>query len=186
MSPRLRLDLVLNDFVASAITTGEIRVLSNGMPWRPLIHVRDMARAVDWAITRPADHGADYLIVNAGSDAWTWRVGEMAEAVAGQIPGVSMSINRDAPADKRSYRVDFGLFRRLAPLHQPTEELGPSILEMKSALHTYFAANGPDVSRLIRLRVLTGLAEQGRLNSDLTWAHTLPLQSEQLATAGRL
>jgi nucleoside-diphosphate-sugar epimerase len=54
MSPRLRLDLVLNDFVASAVSRGEIRVLSNGMPWRPLIHVRDMARAIEWAVARPA------------------------------------------------------------------------------------------------------------------------------------
>ncbi len=170
MSPRLRLDLVLNDFVASAVTRGEIRVLSNGTPWRPLIHVRDMARAIDWAVARPAANGGSHLVVNAGGDAWTWRVSEMAEAVAQAMPGVTISMNREAPGDPRSYKVDFRLFRRLAPLHQPRERLTPSILEMKSALEAYFSTDGAAASSLIRLRVLSELVEQGRLNSDLTWA----------------
>jgi nucleoside-diphosphate-sugar epimerase len=188
MSPRLRLDLVLNDFVASAVTRGEIRVLSNGEPWRPLIHVRDMARAIDWASARPAANGGNYLVVNAGSDGWTWRVSEMANAVADAIPGVGVSINRDAPADKRSYRVDFSLFRRLAPLHQPREKLAPSILEMKGALEEYFAAHGNDVSPLIRLRVLSDLVAQGRLNPDLTWvpARVPGQEANQYVLAGRL
>ena len=78
MSDRLRLDLVLNDFVASAMSTGGITVLSDGTPWRPLINVADMARAIDWAVGRDADAGGDFLIVNAGSDGWNYQVSELA------------------------------------------------------------------------------------------------------------
>ena len=119
MSDRLRLDLVLNDFVACAITTGEISVLSDGTPWRPLIDVSDMARAIEWAIGRDPSAGGEILSVNAGSDAGNYQVKDLAEAVATAVPGTRVSINRQAPPDKRSYRVDFSLFQRLAPEHQP-------------------------------------------------------------------
>ena len=73
MSQRLRLDLVVNDFVACAVTSRNITILSDGTPWRPLIHVRDMARAIDWAISRGAAHG-DFLAVNVGSNTWNYQV----------------------------------------------------------------------------------------------------------------
>ena len=74
MSDRLRLDLVLNDFVASALATGEITVLSDGTPWRPLIDVADMARAIEWAIGRAAENGGRFLVVNAGNQAANYQV----------------------------------------------------------------------------------------------------------------
>src|SRR3546814_16952430 len=74
-SSRLRLDLVLNDFVASALATGRIEVLSDGTPWRPLIHVADMARALEWAITRPASVEDRFLAVNVGAEAWHVQIG---------------------------------------------------------------------------------------------------------------
>jgi nucleoside-diphosphate-sugar epimerase len=72
MSDRLRLDLVLNDFVAAAISTGKITVLSDGTPWRPLINVKDMARAIEWAIARKSENGGRVLVVNTGSDVWNY------------------------------------------------------------------------------------------------------------------
>jgi len=87
MSGRLRLDLVLNDFVAGALATGELSVLSDGTPWRPMIDTRDMARAIDWAVTRQAENGGRYLIVNVGSDDRNYQVREIAEAVVAGIPG---------------------------------------------------------------------------------------------------
>ena len=124
-SPRLRLDLVLNDFVASAVSTGEIRILSDGTPWRPLIAVRDMARAAEWAaLCRTAVDGGRFLIVNVGSDDWNWQVRELATAVAAAFPGTRVSVNSDAQPDARSYRVDFGLFRSLAANHQPQMHAG--------------------------------------------------------------
>src|ERR1700752_1541557 len=74
MSDRLRLDLVLNDFVACAVATKEITVLSDGTPWRPLIDVTDMARAIEWAIGRSSDHGGRFLVVNAGNKEANYQV----------------------------------------------------------------------------------------------------------------
>ena len=123
MSERLRLDLVLNDFVAAAVATGEITILSDGTPWRPLIHIEDMARAVDWALERDASQGGAFLAINAGSDEWNVQIRDLAEAVAQRLPSVSVSIDEAAAPDKRSYRVDFSLFRELAPRLNLREEL---------------------------------------------------------------
>src|SRR6187200_1687792 len=87
MSDRLRLDLVLNDFVASALATGEITVLRDGTPWRPLIDVSDMARAIEWAIGRSNDQGGRVLVVNAGSSAGNYQVRDLAQVVAAELPG---------------------------------------------------------------------------------------------------
>jgi UDP-glucose 4-epimerase len=134
MSDRLRLDLVLNDFVAGALAKGEITVLSDGTPWRPLIDVRDMARAIDWAISRPADNGGRYVAVNVGSDERNYQVRDLAEAVGRLVPGTSVSINTAAPADSRSYKVDFSLWRDLAPDHQPAVTLEQSIEGLRAGL----------------------------------------------------
>ena len=114
-SDRLRLDLVLNDFVAAAVASKRITILSDGTPWRPLINVKDMARAIDWAIGRQMDCGGKYLAVNVGSDRWNYQVKDLANAVAQAIPGVDVSLNKDAQPDKRSYRVNFELFGETGP-----------------------------------------------------------------------
>jgi nucleoside-diphosphate-sugar epimerase len=85
-------------------------VLSDGTPWCPLIDVRDMARAIEWAIVRKEADGRRMLVINVGSDERNHPVRELAEAVAAAMPGTSVSINRAAPPDGRSYRVDFSLF----------------------------------------------------------------------------
>src|SRR2546426_3589027 len=123
MSERLRLDLVVNDFVACAVTSKSITILSDGTPWRPLIHLKDMARAIDWAIQRDRDQGGDFLAVNVGSSAWNYQVKQLADTVAKVIPDVSVSVNHKAQPDSRSYRVDFSLFEELAPRHQPQVDL---------------------------------------------------------------
>jgi nucleoside-diphosphate-sugar epimerase len=171
MSPRLRLDLVLNDFVAGALTSREISVLSDGTPWRPLIHVKDMARAIEWGIRRPAATGGRFLKVNVGSDVWNYQVAELAQAVSAAIPDTRVSINKDAPPDKRSYRVDFGLFRELAPQHQPLETLQSAVAGLRDGLQALgFADRDFRQSQLMRLKVLERHLAEGALNEDLTWA----------------
>ena len=170
MSPRLRLDLVLNDFVAGAISSGKITILSDGSPWRPLINVKDMARAIDWGMGRDAANGGNCLSVNVGSNDWNYQVKDLAEAVASVIPNLSVSINKDAMPDKRSYKVNFDLFKKLAPDHQPRCTLIQSIEELRDGL---VAMNFNDAnfreSNLIRLKVLNQLRAQGLLNDDLRW-----------------
>lgn len=170
MSDRLRLDLVLNDFVACALSRHEITVLSDGSPWRPLIDVADMARAIDWAISRRPDEGGRYLAVNIGADACNYQVRDLAGAVAAAIAGTKVSINLDAPVDSRSYKVDFGLFRSLAPDHQPRVMLADSIRNLIDGLQKMNFAD-PDfrTSPLIRLRVLQGHIEARRLDEKLAW-----------------
>jgi nucleoside-diphosphate-sugar epimerase len=170
MSERLRLDLVLNDFVACALASKKVTILSDGTPWRPLIHIRDMARAMDWAITRKADNGGDFLIMNAGSDGWNYQVNELAQAVAKEIPNVEISVNPNAPPDKRSYRVDFALFRKLAPDYQPQVDLKSAVLELKAGLEKLrFADSHFRDSDFMRIKVLSRLKDEGLLNPDLRW-----------------
>jgi len=170
MSERLRLDLVLNDFVACALSAGEITVLSDGSPWRPLIDVKDMCRAIDWAITRRMDNGGPIVRVNVGSDSWNYQVKDLAEAVSSSITGTKVRINKDAPPDKRSYSVDFSLFRELAPNHQPTVSLERSIMELRNGLQNmqFGDANFRD-SNLMRLKMLQMHMADKRLNSELRW-----------------
>ncbi len=134
MSDRLRLDLVLNDFVAGAVVSKEITILSDGTPWRPLINVKDMARAIEWAIKRDIADGGEYLAVNIGSDDWIYQVKDLAEAVADVIPGLKVSINKNAQPDKRSYKVNFDLFKKLAPNYQPQIDLVATIREMRDGI----------------------------------------------------
>jgi nucleoside-diphosphate-sugar epimerase len=170
MSDRLRLDLVLNDFVAGAVSSGQISILSDGTPWRPLINVKDMAIAIDWAISRPAANGGEFLAVNTGSNEWNYQVKELAEAVAQVIPGVKVSVNPDAPPDKRSYRVNFDLYQQLAPDHQPQHNLLDTIRELKQNLDEMGFSDGNfRNSRLMRLKVLNHLQEKTLIDSQLSW-----------------
>jgi nucleoside-diphosphate-sugar epimerase len=171
MSDRLRLDLVLNDFVAGAVASGKITILSDGTPWRPLIHVKDMARAIDWAIHRDVEDGGAFLTVNVGSDRWNYQVKDLAEAVAQVIPGVEVSINKNAQPDKRSYRVSFEKFKQLAPRYVPEIDLLTAIAELKDGLNAIgFKDPNFRQSRFIRLNTLTQLKQQGLLSNDLQWA----------------
>jgi nucleoside-diphosphate-sugar epimerase len=173
-SPRLRLDLVLNDFAACAFTAREITVLSDGSPWRPLIDVRDMARAVEWALVRSPTDGGNRLAVNVGADHWNYQVRDLAHAVADQIDGVDVSINENASPDTRSYKVDFSLFRHLAPDYQPILTLKDTVRDLITLLADIgFADQDFRNSRLIRLRALDDLVSRGWLDSDLRWiSHT--------------
>jgi len=174
MSDRLRLDLVLNDFVACALANHEITVLSDGTPWRPLIDVRDMARAIEWGITREAANGGSMLIVNVGSDERNHQVQELAEAVTAAVPGTSVSINQNAPPDRRSYRVDFSRFRQLAPEHQSQETLRDSIAGLVAGLKAigFSDADFRRSAKMIRLNALSSLIEHDVMSPDLHWRQT--------------
>ncbi len=164
-SDRLRLDLVLNDFVAGAIAARAIAVLSDGTPWRPLIDVADMACAIDWAVAR--DDGA-FLPVNVGHDAGNVQVRSLAAMVAAAIPGTRVDINTKAAPDTRSYRVDFNLWRALAPSHQPCVMLANSIAQVAAGLRARgFADPGFRQSPLVRLHVLERLVDEDLLSETL-------------------
>ncbi len=170
-SNRLRLDLVVNDFVAGAVASKRIDILSDGSPWRPLINVLDMARAIDWSVARKPEHGGNFLAVNTGSNEWNYQVKELAEVVAEVVPGCKVSINSDALPDKRSYKVNFDLFKKLAPNHQPIYSLKPSIQNLYDELMK-MGFNDPNyrTSSLIRLNVINQLLTDNLLDSNLNWS----------------
>ncbi|GHA80238.1 NAD-dependent epimerase/dehydratase family protein [Pontibacter akesuensis] len=170
MSDRLRLDLVLNDFVASAVATRKINILSDGTPWRPLIHVKDMARAIEWAVTRQPSNGGEFLAVNTGSNEWNYQVYELANAVSEVMPGVDVTVNKDAAPDKRSYKVNFDLFRELAPDYLPQYTLTHAIQELHAGLQAMEFKDGDfRNSQLMRLMVLNSLMENNKINEQLQW-----------------
>ena len=165
-SPRFRLDLVLNDFVANALVSKKIEILSDGSPWRPLIDVRDMARAIEWAVSWPIE--GVFTCVNVGSEGWNFQILDLAKEVQARLPDVELSVNTDAPPDKRSYKVDFGLFRKIAPDHQPVTSLSDSINRIADGLRAFsFNDKNFRESRLIRLKHLKELQATGSINSDL-------------------
>ena len=169
-SPRLRLDLVLNDFVATARTEGKIKILSDGTPLRPLIDVRDMGRAIDWAQERAAENGGAFLIVNTGSDLWNFSVLELAERVAGYFGDVTIEVNQDAAPDNRSYRVDFSLFRQLAPDHYPERSVESSIEAIDASL-SRCAVPIKDFRNgyLMRLNLLRLMTQTEAVDRNLNW-----------------
>jgi nucleoside-diphosphate-sugar epimerase len=170
MSERLRLDLVLNDFVASALVTGEITILSDGTPWRPLIDVEDMARAIFWALQRSPENGGTFLAVNVGKDEHNFQVRELAEAVARNLPGTAIRVNSAAPPDKRSYRVDFSLFKSLAGSYVPRVTLDDSIVRLCDGLRKMnFSERNFRESNFIRLNTLRRYLASQRLNKNLEW-----------------
>jgi len=175
MSPRLRLDLVLNDFLACAVAGQTITVLSDGTPWRPLIDVADMARAVEWAIQRePAGDEHGFLAVNVGTDTWNFQIKDLAAAVAARVAGGRVAINGAAPPDRRSYRVAFGLFKRLAPHHQPAADLDASIVRLRDSLLAMSFRDGSfRDSGLMRINHLTRLREKGILDEELRWTRRM-------------
>ena len=169
-SSRVRLDLVLNDFVASALTTGVIKVLSDGSPWRPLIHINDMARAITWAISAERTNADAFVAVNVGNDDWNFQIRDLAHAVSDVLGGVVVDINSNAQPDSRSYRLDFSKWRELAPDSQPQMSLENTIEELKRGLEQVSNLDSDfRNSRRMRLRRLLELRELGFLDEDLRW-----------------
>lgn len=170
-SPRLRLDLVLNDFVASALVSGTVSVLSDGSPWRPLISVDDMSRALWWAASdRRASKGSSFEVINVGCDEWNFQVKDLAHAVAEAIPGTRVQINADAPVDKRSYRVDFSKLGELEPSIVPQTSLREVIDALVQGLTTTPEMNTDyRSSEFMRLNTLRRLRMAGSLGEDLRW-----------------
>lgn len=170
MSGRLRLDLVLNDFVATALETGTVKILSDGTPWRPLIDVEDMARAISWAIARSPASGGQWLAVNVGKSSNNYQVRHIAEVVAKIVPKTTISLNKDAQPDARSYQVDFSKFETLAPNYVPQVSLEESIEKLASSISKLKSINQfPSTNKLIRLSQLRTFRSAKFLSDDLRW-----------------
>ena len=118
LSPRLRFDIVLNNLVAWAFTTGKIHLKSDGTPWRPIVHIEDIARAFIAALEAPVDQVFNEAF-NVGQTAHNYRIRDLAEIVATVVPGCEIEYAAGAGADKRSYRVSFEKIKSKLPQFRP-------------------------------------------------------------------
>lgn len=167
-SSRLRLDLVLNDFVASAVTKGKIEILSDGTPWRPLIDVKNMALAVKWAISD--SDPVPYQLLNAGSGSWNFQVRELAAIVAEEVSGTEVCVNPEGQPDKRSYKVNFDAFAQKTGIAIPREDVRRTVNELKNSLVAIgFADENFRQSQYMRLNVLKKHENENLLDSSLRW-----------------
>ena len=129
-----------------------------------------MARAIEWAVNRDAANGGDFLAVNVGSNEWNYQVKDLAYAVAKVVPGVEVSLNKDAAPDKRSYRVNFDYYKKLAPDHQPKYNLIDTIEELRDGLEAMAFDDGDFRNSIfMRLNMLKRLRSKGLLNENLEW-----------------
>jgi len=168
-SPRLRLDLMLNDFVANAVLNHAITILSDGTPWRPLVDVRDMCRAIEWALTTDTSEYTS-ISINIGNDDANYQVRSYASFVQDIVPDCSVSINEEAKSDARSYRVDFSRFRSMAPqIYNSMTNIDDSIKGIASVIQNCSLPSNIYESDLIRLRVLQGHRDSGYLDEDFNW-----------------
>jgi nucleoside-diphosphate-sugar epimerase len=167
MSDRLRLDLVLNDFVASALVSNKIEILSDGTPYRPLINVQDMARAISWAMFR--NEGDFFETLNIGSDEWNFQIKDLAFAIKDIFGDLDVEIDPNALVDKRSYQVSFKKFAEMAPNHVPIYDLERTIKELITGLRSI---NFNDLnfrqSHLIRLNIINELIRNKIIDNNLT------------------
>ena len=168
-SPRLRLDVVLNDLVASAFATGRVYVKSDGTPWRPIVHVRDIAAAILSVLEAPIDliHNETF---NVGQTEENYRVSQLAEIVAETVPGCRIEYAPGGGPDRRCYRVNCEKIRRLLPAFSPQWTAGRGALELYQAYKGEAGRPGGfDCSRYFRVSHLRGLIDAGRLDASMRW-----------------
>lgn len=165
-SPRLRADIVLNNLVGHAYLTGDVRVLSDGTPWRPLVHAKDIARAFAAALEAPraAVHAKAF---NIGTERNNVTVAEIAAQVVEAVPGSQLLITGETGADPRSYRVDFARFRTAVPGFDCDWTVKAGALELIDAYQRYGLTEHDFQRRFTRLAVLSQLRTQGHIARDL-------------------
>jgi nucleoside-diphosphate-sugar epimerase len=168
LSPRMRFDTVFNDLVGTAVTTGKVVVYSDGKPWRPVVHVQDVARAFLTVLEAPiADvHNQAF---NIGANYLNHQIIELAEIVVKTVPGCKLEVLARPGADQRTYKTDFSKFARIFPgfefreTREGAQELYEA-LRVRGLMHDIFVDK-----RFTRLKWLRYLLDTGRLDNALRW-----------------
>jgi nucleoside-diphosphate-sugar epimerase len=169
VSPRLRFDLVLNNLVAWAFTTGQVYVKSDGTPWRPIVHIEDISRAFIAVLRAPRElvHNQAF---NVGRNEENYRIRELAEIVRETVPGCDVQYAKDAGPDKRCYRVDSRKLMRTLHDFKPrwdarrgAQQLYGTYKSIGLRLEDF---EGPKYKRIDHIR---NLISEGRLDETLRW-----------------
>jgi len=169
VSPRLRADLVLNNLVLWAHTTGRIRILSDGTPWRPIIHVQDLTNAFLAALVGPVEviHNQAF---NVGIDTENYQVRDLAEFVREAVPGCSIEYAEGGGPDPRSYRVDFGKIRRQLPDFHPKWTARVGARELYEAVKKEgFTLADFQGRKYVRLAQIKYLISKGLIDGNFRW-----------------
>jgi nucleoside-diphosphate-sugar epimerase len=167
-SPRMRFDIVLNNLMGLAWTTGEVRMTSDGSPWRPIAHIRDTSLAVRLVLEADADLVSGEIF-NVGSDGQNYRVREIAEIVSAAVPGCTTSFGAPSP-DNRSYRVSFAKLAERLPAFRCSWDAEAGAAELASVFGAVeMNADLFGYRAFTRLDQLQYLLQTGQLDRDLRW-----------------
>jgi nucleoside-diphosphate-sugar epimerase len=167
-SPRLRLDIVLNDFVAAAFTTGKIVIKSDGTPWRPIVHIRDIIAAMISVLDAPREtvHNQSF---NVGQTDENYRISELATIVTETVPGSRAEYAPGGGPDKRCYRVSCEKIRKVLPSFQPQWTARKGAQELYAAYQAAGLTAADIPRRYIRLNQIQKLMDAGQLDQSLRW-----------------
>jgi nucleoside-diphosphate-sugar epimerase len=169
VSPRLRLDLVLNDFVAAAFTTGRVYIKSDGTPWRPIVHIRDIIAAALAVLEAPREtiHNETF---NVGQTAENYRIRQLADIVAETVPGCRIEYAPDGGPDKRCYRVTCEKIRRQLPGFCPQWTARKGAQELYDAYRAAgLTREDVECGRYFRINNIERLLKTGKLDTSLCW-----------------
>jgi len=173
VSPRLRLDVVLNDLVASAYTSGRVYIKSDGTPWRPIVHIRDIMAAVLSVLEAPLD-AVHNVTFNVGRTEENYRISELAEIVAETVPGSRVDYAADGGPDKRCYRVSCDKIMRTLPSFRPRWTARDGAKELYEAYRAAgLTAAELEQNRYIRIRQIQKLKKDSKLDDSLRWTQQL-------------
>lgn len=170
VSPRLRLDIVLNDLVARAYTTGQVYIKSDGTPWRPIVHIEDIIGAAICALEAPIEaiHNGTF---NVGITEENFRIREIADVVRETIPNCRIEYAPGGGPDKRCYRVDCNKIRRVLPKFQPRWNLHKGAQQLYDAYKSVgLTINDIENGRYVRIGHIQRLVNSGQLNDSLRWS----------------
>jgi nucleoside-diphosphate-sugar epimerase len=173
VSPRLRGDLVVNNLVGWALTTGLVYLKSDGSPWRPLVHVEDVCAAFRAVLEAERERVHDQAF-NVGRAGENYRIRDVARLVAQAIPGSRIEFADGAGPDPRCYRVDFGRIARALPEFRPRWGVAQGVLELRDAFRAAgLTRDDLEGSRFVRIQRIRELLDAGRLSPDLRWVRGL-------------
>ena len=166
-STRLRLDIVVNNLTAVALTTGQVRLESDGTPWRPLVHIEDISRAFAAVLEAPRELVHDQAF-NVGRPEDNVQIREIAEMVREAVPGSNVSLAEGAGPDLRNYRVDFAKLAATFPELSLKWSVRDGVGELIEAYTKYGLTHDDFVSsRFVRLRRIRELLEAGQVDEML-------------------
>jgi len=170
VSPRLRLDIVLNDLVASAYTTGLVYIKSDGTPWRPIIHIRDIIAAIVAVLDAPQD-AIHNQVFNVGRTEENYRIRELAQIVAETVQGCRIDYAPDGGPDKRCYRVNCDKIARMLPNFRPQWTARKGAQELYEAYRRVgLTADDMKQGRYIRMNQIQRLLQSQRIDPSLRWS----------------